>query len=97
MASASTNPWVWAALWPASFRRLGLLTSLAEAAGATVPSIRNAACRMRIRGVEKMKYPPPLCFDTSRDAWEVRKTPHFLRGRATYAAWITKAHMHTAA
>ena len=41
----SKNPWVWAALWPASFRRLGLLTMLAEA---TAPSIRNAASRMRI-------------------------------------------------
>jgi len=35
----SKSPWVWAALWPASFRRLGLLTMLAEAAGATLPSI----------------------------------------------------------
>jgi hypothetical protein len=51
----SKNPWVWAALWPASFRRLGLLTMLAEAAGATVPSIRNAASTMKIWGVEKMK------------------------------------------
>jgi hypothetical protein len=51
----SKNPWVWAALWLASFRRLGLLTMLAEAAGATVPSIRNAASRMKIWGVEKMK------------------------------------------
>ena len=40
----SKNPWVWAALWPASFRRLGLLTMLPEA---TAPSIRNAASRMR--------------------------------------------------
>jgi hypothetical protein len=30
------NPWVWAAagLWLASFKKLGLLTRLAEAAGA---------------------------------------------------------------
>jgi len=44
------NPWVSAAaaLWLASFRRLGLLKALAEAAGTTPASIRNAANRMRI-------------------------------------------------
>jgi hypothetical protein len=43
------NPWVSAAaLWLASFRRLGLLKALAEAAGTTPVSIRKAAGRMRI-------------------------------------------------
>jgi Transcription initiation factor TFIIIB, Brf1 subunit/Transcription initiation factor TFIIB len=44
------NPWVWAAaaLWLASFRRFGLLTRLAEAAGATTASIRNAANRLKV-------------------------------------------------
>jgi hypothetical protein len=43
------NPWVSAAaLWLASFKRLGLLKRLAEAAGATTASIRNAADRMRV-------------------------------------------------
>jgi len=32
---AGKNPWVWAALWLASFKKLGLLKRLAEAAGAT--------------------------------------------------------------
>jgi len=47
---AGKNPWVSAAaaLWLASFRRLGLLKALAEAAGTTPASIRNAAKRMRI-------------------------------------------------
>jgi len=44
------NPWVSAAaaLWLASFRRLGLLKALAEAAGTTTASIRNAANRLRV-------------------------------------------------
>jgi len=44
------NPWVSAAaaLWLASFKRLGLLKALAEAAGTTPTSIRNAANRLRI-------------------------------------------------
>jgi len=44
------NPWVWAAaaLWLASLKRLGLLKTLAEAAGTTPTSIRNAAKRMRV-------------------------------------------------
>jgi len=44
------NPWVSAAaaLWLASFRRLGLLKALAEAAGTTTASIRNAAKRLRV-------------------------------------------------
>jgi hypothetical protein len=43
------NPWVSAAaLWLASLKRLGLLKALAEAAGTTPASIRNAAKRMRI-------------------------------------------------
>ena len=44
------NPWVSAAaaLWLASFKKLGLLKALAEAAGTTPVSIRKAAGRMRI-------------------------------------------------
>jgi transcription initiation factor TFIIB len=44
------NPWVSAAaaLWLASFKKLGLLKALAEAAGTTTVSIRNAAKRMRV-------------------------------------------------
>ncbi len=43
------NQWVSAAaLWLASFKRLGLLKALAEAAGATTASIRNAVKRMRV-------------------------------------------------
>jgi transcription initiation factor TFIIIB Brf1 subunit/transcription initiation factor TFIIB len=47
---AGKNPWVWvaAALWLASFKRLGLLKALAEAAGTTPASVRNAAKRMRV-------------------------------------------------
>jgi transcription initiation factor TFIIIB Brf1 subunit/transcription initiation factor TFIIB len=47
---AGKNPWVSAAaaLWLASFRRLGLLKALAEAAGTSTASIRNAANRMRV-------------------------------------------------
>jgi transcription initiation factor TFIIB len=42
------NPWVWAALWLASLKKLGLLSRLAEAAGATLESVRNAAKKMRV-------------------------------------------------
>jgi len=44
------NPWVSAAaaLWLASFKKLGLLKALAEAAGTTTASIRKAAERMRV-------------------------------------------------
>jgi transcription initiation factor TFIIIB Brf1 subunit/transcription initiation factor TFIIB len=44
------NPWVSAAaaLWLASLKKLGLLKALAEAAGTTPISIRNAAKRMRV-------------------------------------------------
>jgi transcription initiation factor TFIIB len=44
------NPWVSAAaaLWLASFKRLGLLKALAEAAGTTTVSIRKAANKMRV-------------------------------------------------
>jgi transcription initiation factor TFIIB len=44
------NPWVSAAaaLWLASLKRLGLLKALAEAAGTTPTSIRNAANRLRV-------------------------------------------------
>ena len=47
---AGKNPWVSAAaaLWLASLKRLGLLKALAEAAGTTPASIRNAAKRMRV-------------------------------------------------
>ncbi len=46
---AGKNPWVSAAtLWLALFKRLGLLKALAEAAGATPASIREAAKRMRL-------------------------------------------------
>ena len=47
---AGKNPWVSAAaaLWLASFKRLGLLKALAKAAGATTVSIRKAADRMRV-------------------------------------------------
>jgi transcription initiation factor TFIIB len=44
------SPWVSAAaaLWLASFKKLGLLKALAEAAGTTPTSIRNAAKRLRV-------------------------------------------------
>jgi len=44
------NPWASAAaaLWLASFRRLGLLKRLTEAAGTTPVSIRKAAGRMKV-------------------------------------------------
>jgi transcription initiation factor TFIIIB Brf1 subunit/transcription initiation factor TFIIB len=47
---AGKNPWVSAAaaLWLASLKKLGLLKALAEAAGTTPTSIRNAAKRMRV-------------------------------------------------
>jgi transcription initiation factor TFIIIB Brf1 subunit/transcription initiation factor TFIIB len=47
---AGKNPWVSAAaaLWLASFKRLGLLKALAEASGTTPVSIRKAADRMRV-------------------------------------------------
>jgi len=35
-------------LWLASFKRLGLLKALAEAAGSTPSSVREAAKKMRI-------------------------------------------------
>jgi hypothetical protein len=39
--------WAAAALWLASLKKLGLLKALAEAAGTTPPSVRNAAKRLR--------------------------------------------------
>jgi transcription initiation factor TFIIB len=44
------NPWVSAAaaLWLASLKKLGLLKALAEAAGTTTASVRNAAKRLRV-------------------------------------------------
>ncbi len=44
---AGKNPWV-SALWLASFKRLSLLKTLAEAAGTTPVSIRKAADRLRV-------------------------------------------------
>ena len=43
------NPWVLAAaaLWLATYKEHGMLMRLAEAAGATVEGIKNAARRMR--------------------------------------------------
>jgi transcription initiation factor TFIIB len=42
------NPWIWAAaaLWLASFKKRRLLKKLAEAAGTTSPSVRDAAKRL---------------------------------------------------
>jgi len=47
---AGKNPWVSAAaaLWLASLKRFGLVKALAEAAGTTTASIRNAAKRLRV-------------------------------------------------
>ncbi len=47
---AGKNPRVSAAaaLWLTSFKRFGLLKALAEAAGTTTASIRNAANRLRV-------------------------------------------------
>lgn len=47
---AGKNPWVRAAaaLWLASFKKLGLLKRLAEVAGSTPASVRNAAKRLRV-------------------------------------------------
>jgi transcription initiation factor TFIIIB Brf1 subunit/transcription initiation factor TFIIB len=47
---AGKNPWISAAavLWLASFKKLGLLKALAEAAGTTPASVRNAANRLRV-------------------------------------------------
>jgi transcription initiation factor TFIIB len=44
------NPWVSAAaaLWLASLKRFGLLKALAEAAGTTPASVRNAANRLKV-------------------------------------------------
>ena len=47
---AGKNPWVSAAaaLWLASLKKLGLLKTLAEAAGTTTVSIRKTADRMKV-------------------------------------------------
>ena len=47
---AGKNPWVSAAaaLWLASFKKLGLLKALAEAAGTAPASVRNAANRLKV-------------------------------------------------
>jgi len=48
-AVAGRNPWVLAAasLWLATYKEYGMLIRLAEAAGATVEGVKNAARRMR--------------------------------------------------
>jgi transcription initiation factor TFIIIB Brf1 subunit/transcription initiation factor TFIIB len=49
-AAAGRNPWVLAAasLWLAACREYGMLIRLAEAAGATVEGVKNAARRMKV-------------------------------------------------
>jgi transcription initiation factor TFIIIB Brf1 subunit/transcription initiation factor TFIIB len=49
-AAAGRNPWVLAAaaLWLAAYREHGMLIRLAEAAGATVEGVKNAAKRIRV-------------------------------------------------
>jgi len=44
------NPWVLAAaaLWLAAYKEHGMLMRLAEAAGATIVGVKNAARRMRV-------------------------------------------------
>jgi len=48
--AAGRNPWVLAAasLWLATYKEYGMLIRLAEAAGATVEGVENAARRMRV-------------------------------------------------
>jgi transcription initiation factor TFIIIB Brf1 subunit/transcription initiation factor TFIIB len=48
-AAAGRSPWVLAAaaLWLATYKEYGMLMRLAEAAGATVEGVKNAARRMR--------------------------------------------------
>jgi transcription initiation factor TFIIIB Brf1 subunit/transcription initiation factor TFIIB len=55
------NPWVWAAaaLWLASFRKPGLLKALAETAGSSVVSIRDAARKfLKLTGEAVVKRRP---------------------------------------
>jgi transcription initiation factor TFIIIB Brf1 subunit/transcription initiation factor TFIIB len=49
-AAAGRNPWVLAAaaLWLAAYKEHGMLMRLANAAGATVEGVKNAARRMRV-------------------------------------------------
>jgi transcription initiation factor TFIIIB Brf1 subunit/transcription initiation factor TFIIB len=49
-AAAGRSPWVLAAasLWLAAYREHGMLIRLAEAAGAAVESVKNAARRIRV-------------------------------------------------
>jgi Transcription initiation factor TFIIIB, Brf1 subunit/Transcription initiation factor TFIIB len=49
-AVVGRNPWVLAAasLWLATYREYGMLMRLAEAAGATVEGVKNAARRIRV-------------------------------------------------
>ncbi len=48
-AAAGRNPWVLAAaaLWLATYKEYGMLIRLANAAGATIVGVKNAARRMR--------------------------------------------------
>ncbi len=55
------NPWVWAAaaLWLASSKKLGLLKALAEAAGSSVVSVRDAARKfLKLTGEAVVKRRP---------------------------------------
>jgi transcription initiation factor TFIIIB Brf1 subunit/transcription initiation factor TFIIB len=64
------NHWVWAALWLASSKRLGLLKALAEAAGTTTVSIRKAAERIKVCRFGRLGSICQLCFCTSRGSLE---------------------------
>jgi transcription initiation factor TFIIIB Brf1 subunit/transcription initiation factor TFIIB len=66
------NHWVWAAaaLWLASFKKLGLLKALAEAAGTTTVSIRKAAGRIKVCRFGRLGSICRLCFCTSRGSLE---------------------------
>jgi hypothetical protein len=66
---AGKNPWVSAVatLWLASFRRLDLLKALAEAAGTTPTSVRNAAKQDEgMRAVAIRRYLPALLLYVQR-------------------------------
>ncbi len=62
---AGKNPWVSAAaLWLASFKKLGLLKALAEAAGATLVGVRNTDNK-----IEGMKGAGKAVFDSFWHLW----------------------------